>query len=169
MLQQWRHSHFAGNPNVKTDRLQELIINPQNNATIIGIQRVPTSQEVFIIMITHLGLGLQRVPTSEGTHVSRGFHYDDQLITHFGLGLQRVPTSEGTHVRGYPRLKRFSLWWSPTLVLDSVPLIGGEVPPRSHLRQMKPWTKRDFQINLQMLEDLVNMILIEASADTLQS
>lgn len=84
-------------------------MNPQNNATMIGIQRVPTSQEGFRITIT--------------------------LV----------------------------------LVLDSVPLIGGEVPPRSHLRQMKPWTKRDFQINVQILEDWVKLILIEGSADTLQS
>merc|ERR1719341_1987848 len=27
---------------------------------------------------------------------------------------------------------------SPSLVLNSIPFIGGEVPPRSHLRQMKP-------------------------------
>ena len=40
-----------------------------------------------------------------------------------------------------------------TLVLDSVPLIGGEVPPRSHLRQVKPWTKGDFEVNVQVLED----------------
>ena len=85
------------------------MINPQNNASMIGIQSVPTSQEVFRIRITI------------------------------------------------------------TLVLDSVPLIGGEVPPRSHLRQMKPWTKRDFEINVQIYEDLVKITLIEGSADTLQS
>ena len=47
-----------------------------------------------------------------------------------------------------------------TLVLDPVPFICGEVPPSSHLRQMKPWQQEVLHKmkNVNMMTTTLNMI-----------